>query len=75
MHVFMPMEWDNSNNVLKNADFNFMIESSLMQKKNLMLQKREKIELTEREKGDGMREREISDVISDYKGNSHTIIK
>lgn len=29
----------------------------------------------EREKGDGMREREISDVISDYKGNSHTIIK
>lgn len=50
MHVFMPMEWDNSNNVLKNADFNFMIESSLMQKKNLMLQKREKIELTERER-------------------------
>lgn len=50
MHVFMPMEWDNSKNVLKNADFNFMIESSLMQKKNLMLQKREKIELTERER-------------------------
>ena len=25
---FMPMVWDNSNNDLKNADFNFMTEST-----------------------------------------------
>ena len=37
---FMPMVWDNSNNDLKNADFNFMTKSPLMLKKNLMLQRK-----------------------------------
>ena len=76
----MPMVWDNSNNDLKNADFNFMTKSPLMLKKNLMLQRKrenwvEREREREREWWQNERVREISDVISDHKGNSHTIIK